>query len=86
MDDRIESIPLDSTYDSRRPLEFTLGQGQIVEGLERAVRRLAVGAKAEVIIPALFAYGDNGRLPEIPPRATLRYEVELLEVRPAGRH
>lgn len=41
------------------PLEFTLGAGQIIPGLEREVEGMAVGDKNTVTIPAAEAYGAH---------------------------
>jgi FKBP-type peptidyl-prolyl cis-trans isomerase FkpA len=46
------------------------------EGLQK----LKVGGKARLICPAALAYGDRGAGAEIPPGATLDFEVELLEI------
>jgi len=42
----------------REPLEFTLGEGQLIPGFEKAVTELEVGKSKEVIIPAENAYGE----------------------------
>jgi peptidylprolyl isomerase len=50
-----------NTFDSsrgREPLEFTLGQGQLIAGFEKAVEGLKVGDSTQVRIPADQAYGD----------------------------
>ncbi|PWN07239.1 FKBP-type peptidyl-prolyl cis-trans isomerase [Rhodohalobacter mucosus] len=46
------------TSENREPLEFTLGQGQLIPGFEKAVTGLAVGDSTTVDIPSKEAYGD----------------------------
>lgn len=51
-----------STFDSsngRDPLEFTVGSGQIIPGLDRAIDGMSVGEKKTVEVPAAEAYGDR---------------------------
>jgi len=45
------------------PLEFTIGQGQVILGFENAVRGMLVGDKKTVTIPCEEAYGR--RKPEL---------------------
>ena len=50
-----------TTFDSsegRDPLAFTVGSGQIIPGLDKAIPGMAVGDKKTVNIPAAEAYGD----------------------------
>jgi len=44
------------------------------------VQKLKVGGKARLVCPPALAYGDRGAGGEIPPGATLDFEVELLEI------
>jgi len=49
-----------SVFDSsegRDPLEFTVGSGQIIPGLDRAIDGMATGEQKTVTIPATEAYG-----------------------------
>lgn len=62
----------------REPLEFTLGQGGIIPGLEREILGMAVGDKNTVTIMSDDAYGP--RHPEAVrdvPRDTIPEEIEL---------
>lgn len=45
--------------EGRAPIEFTLGAGQIISGLDREIEGMEVGAKATVTIPADEAYGPH---------------------------
>ncbi|MDF0602847.1 peptidylprolyl isomerase [Psychromarinibacter sp. C21-152] len=45
--------------DGRDPLEFEVGSGQIIPGLDREVTGMEVGEKKSVTIPAADAYGDH---------------------------
>lgn len=50
-----------SVFDSsenREPLEFTLGQGQLIPGFEKAVIGLAEGDTTSIDIPSGEAYGE----------------------------
>ncbi|TPI09199.1 peptidylprolyl isomerase [Mesorhizobium sp. B4-1-3] len=41
------------------PLQFTLGEGQVIPGLENHVEGMEVGAKTTVTVPADAAYGPH---------------------------
>ena len=70
----------DSSLRNPAPFAFTLGQGEVIAGWDEAFAAMQVGGKRRLIIPANLAYGEEGR-GEIPPNATLIFDVELLEVR-----
>ncbi|MFK7938741.1 MAG: peptidylprolyl isomerase [Roseovarius sp.] len=60
-----------SIFDSssgRDPLEFTVGSGQIIPGLDAAIAGMAQGEKKTVTIPADQAYGpiDPGNRQSVP--------------------
>ncbi len=40
-----------------------------------------VGDKLRLLIPYYLAYGEQGRLPMIPAKADLTFDVELMEVK-----
>ena len=77
-------------FDSSRgkdPFTFTLGKGQVIKGWDDGVVGMKVGGKRKLTIPYTMAYGENGSGDKIPPRAGLKFDVELLEIegaKPAG--
>jgi FKBP-type peptidyl-prolyl cis-trans isomerase FkpA len=44
------------------------------------VQTMKVGGKAQLVCPSELAYGPNGQPPNIPPKSTLVFDVELLDV------
>ena len=72
--------PVYSSDNEGEPLMFTIGQGGVVSGLEEAILLLREGDQAIFIMPSHLAHGLPGDGKSIPRRATIIYEVELLEL------
>ncbi|WP_264551805.1 peptidylprolyl isomerase [Flavobacterium sp. N2038] len=71
----------DSSYPRKKPIEFRLGQGQVIEGWDEGIALLQVGDKARFVIPSDLGYGPSGAGGVIPPNATLIFDVELMDVK-----
>ena len=71
----------DSSYPRKKPIEFPLGQGNVIEGWDEGIALLRVGDKARFVIPSHLGYGSRGAGGAIPPNATLIFDVELMDVK-----
>lgn len=57
----------------------TLGQNQVISGLETGLSGMCVGEKREVVIPPHWAHGENGAA-GVPGSAVLLFELELMDL------
>lgn len=77
----MDGTKFDSSLDRGTPFSFTLGERRVIPGWEKGVEGMQVGGKRELIIPPGLAYGSKGAGDVIPPDATLKFEIELLDVK-----
>ena len=73
----LDGTTFDSS-DGRDPLEFQVGSGQIIPGLDVALPGMAVGDKKTVNVPCVEAYGpiDPGRRQAVP-RETIPADIPV---------
>lgn len=76
-----DGTKFDSSYDRDKPFSFTLGEKKVIRGWEEAATEMQVGGRYKLIVPPKLGYGEKGQPPKIGKNETLRFEVELLEIR-----
>ena len=79
----LDGRKFDSSLDRKEPLVFRVGTGDVIKGWDEAFLTMKKGEKRTLLIPWWLGYGEKGR-GMIPPRGTLRFEVELVEIRPGA--
>ena len=68
----------DSSSFQGEPLQFVVGSGRVIKGMDEAVSLLPAGSKAVVWIPSELAYGDRD-MGRIKPNTNLVFELHILE-------
>ncbi|XP_077238978.1 FKBP-like peptidyl-prolyl cis-trans isomerase family protein isoform X1 [Tasmannia lanceolata] len=72
----------DTTHEDNTIFSFELGKGTVIKAWDIGLRTMKVGEIAKLTCKPEYAYGTAGSPPEIPPDATLIFEVELVACRP----
>jgi len=67
--------------DTEGAKEFRIGRGGVELGLEEGILLMKEGDKARFIMPSHLAHGVPGDGVKIPARATIVYDVELIELK-----
>jgi len=61
---------------------FSAQPDHLIPGFAEAITRLRAGGRITVVIPPHLGYGDRRSIDTIPPKSTLLFEIELLDVPP----
>ena len=66
--------------EDNKPVSIKIGAHQGIKGLEIALRTMKVGELSRFIFKPEYAYGNKKPHPFIPENATIKYQIELLEI------
>ena len=76
--DGVKGKKFDSSKDRGDPFRFELDGGMVIRGWDEGVQGMKIGGARTLIIPSELGYGARGAGSDIPPGATLIFDVELL--------
>lgn len=79
----VDGTVFESSRERGHPLEFRVGIGQVVQGVDEGILDMSKGERALLRVPPQEGYGAVGMPPRIPPDATLLWDVELIDVKDA---
>jgi FKBP-type peptidyl-prolyl cis-trans isomerase FkpA len=74
-----DGTAIDVTAPPDDPVEFRVGAGQLIRGLEQGVQGMRPGGQRRIVIPPALGYGSREPGP-VPPNSVLVFLVEVAEV------
>lgn len=75
-----DGVKFDASWNRGEPFEFTIGDGQVIQGWEAGIIGMKEGGRRLLVIPPDMGYGEAGSPPTIPPNETLVFVVDLEKV------
>ena len=71
-------------FDAAKSFSFILGAGDVIKGWDQGLLGMTIGAKRKLVVPSKLGYGKRGSLPNIPPSATLHFEITMKNIVKGG--
>jgi len=71
-------------FDAAKSFEFILGGGDVIKAWDQGLVGMKIGAKRKLVAPSHLAYGKRGCAPDIPPNATLYFDVTMKKIVKGG--
>jgi FKBP-type peptidyl-prolyl cis-trans isomerase len=68
----------DKNQNHSKPLQFRLGTGQVIRGLDIGLEGMKVGGERHITIPPELGYGNKSMGDKIPKNSTLVFQVRLI--------
>lgn len=69
---------VDSSSKNKKPFEFILGEGQVIQGWDLGLVGMKVGGVRRITIPPSLAYGHRGIPKLVPPNSYLIFTIDLI--------
>ncbi|XP_022599178.1 peptidyl-prolyl cis-trans isomerase FKBP10-like [Seriola dumerili] len=76
----LDGTVFESSYTRKQTHDSLVGEGWLIKGLDEGLLGMCVGEIRNIVIPPFKAYGEKGSGTEIPPQATLVYDVMLVDI------
>ncbi|TWW81880.1 peptidyl-prolyl cis-trans isomerase FKBP10 [Takifugu flavidus] len=76
----LDGTAFDSSYTRKQTHNSLVGEGWLIKGMDEGLLGMCVGEIRNIIIPPFKAYGEKGSGTEIPPHATLVFDVLLVDL------
>lgn len=76
----LDDTTFDSSYARKQTQDSLVGEGWLIKGLDEGLLGMCVGEIRNIVIPPFKGYGEKGAGTEIPPQATLVYDILLVDI------
>ncbi|XP_031607770.1 peptidyl-prolyl cis-trans isomerase FKBP10 [Oreochromis aureus] len=76
----LDGTIFDSSYTRKQTHNTLVGEGWMIKGMDEGLLGMCVGEIRKIVVPPFKAYGEKGSGNEIPPQATLVFDVLLVDI------